>query len=67
MSRVNGFFVTLESDIKEEHTKSIQDALSMIQGVASVDPNPSDVSVHIAKKRMKLEVTNSLMAIIDNL
>jgi hypothetical protein len=59
--RVKGFTVTLERDIRVDDVEIITNAISMIKGVASVEPSISNIDDQMARDRVKSEVREKLM------
>ena len=62
--RHSGYIVVLESDIREDDSQNVINAIRMIKGVISVDPIISNVEIHIAKTRVKLEIAESLNSVL---
>lgn len=46
-----GYLVTLAADIRKDDAEAVVNAISMVKGVLSVTPVPSDVLLHIAQER----------------
>jgi hypothetical protein len=66
-TRIKGFTVALEKDIREDDCKHIVDAIMMVKGVLSVDGIESDSSDYITKSRIKREIATSLYEFIDEI
>lgn len=54
--RIKGFTVTLEKDIREDDVEVITQAISMIKGVANVEPSISTIEDQFARQRVKSEL-----------
>ena len=64
--RFNGFFVTLEKDIREDDAKAIMDAISQLRGVINVAGNASDFSEHVAQRRIRHELISKMLDMLTN-
>jgi hypothetical protein len=51
--RVNGFFVTLDENIREDNAQSTIEAIKHIKGVLTVKANISDISEHVVSERLR--------------
>jgi hypothetical protein len=51
--RVNGFFVTLDENIREDNAQSTIEAIKHIKGVLTVKANISDISEHVVSERIR--------------
>lgn len=56
-----GYIVTLEEDIRADDAQNTIRALSMVRGVASVEPVVSDVAVQIAEARASTKFLRKLL------
>jgi len=54
--RIKGFTITLERDIRVDDVEFIQQAISMIRGVAHVEPSVSTHEDHMNRERIKFEL-----------
>lgn len=54
-SRVAGFVVTLDRDVKDEDRDAVLTALRMVKGVLSVKPVEASCDLHIAQERASRE------------
>jgi len=62
--RVNGFFVTLDEDMRIDDAEAIMHAIRMVRRVADVSPNVTDPSDWVAKTRVRSELTKKLLDVI---
>lgn len=62
--RIKGFTVTLEKDVKEEGAEIILQALSMIKGVADVEPIETTYEDHMNRERVKWELRDKFIKFI---
>lgn len=58
--RYNALTVVLERDIREDDAELLINAIRMLRGVLSVNPNVSDLQDHVAIMRVKRELTQKL-------
>lgn len=65
--RYNAVVVTFEKDIRDDDAETIINAIRMIKGVLDVNPNVSDVNMHVAQTRAKIEIINKLYDLIKSL
>ena len=65
MSRVKGFTVTLERDIKQEDFQRVLEAVEMINGVLHVEPVLTTGQDHITRMRLKNDITRNILKLID--
>ena len=63
--RLSAFIVVLESDMREDDAQAILDAIGMIRGVHSVEPHVSDVGELVSRSRIKHEILNRLMDMVQ--
>lgn len=64
--RINGFYVALERDIRDDDFESIEQAVRMIKGVIDVEVNVVDIDAHVAEKRANRAWTDRLYQLIDS-
>jgi hypothetical protein len=62
--RVNGFFVTLDKDIREDDAVAIRRAILMVRHVIDVQPHISDFEDHVAKQRVRKDLGRKIWDII---
>ncbi|MCY1741181.1 hypothetical protein [Ensifer sp. SL37] len=62
--RHSGYFVTLETDIREDDASEILSAIRMIKGVLTVDPHIGNPSDQIAIARVKREMSEKIISIV---
>jgi hypothetical protein len=62
--RVNGFFVVLEQDIREDDAEATIAAIKQIRGVLSVKPNVGGFDEYIAEMRVRSELTDALLKVL---
>ncbi len=65
MSRIKGFTVTLERNIKQEDFQRIQEAVEMIVGVQHVEPVLATGKDHIVRMRLKNDITRNILKLIN--
>lgn len=58
--RYNALTVVLDRDIREDDSELLINAIRMLRGVLSVNPNVSDLQDHVAIMRVKQELTQKL-------
>jgi len=63
-SRVKGFTVTLEEDIRIDDVQAILNAVRMIKGVVHVEPSITTSNDHIIQQRLKYELSDKLLGFI---
>ncbi len=63
-TRLKGFVITLEKDLREDDAEGLKKALGMVRGVRSVDPIPANVNDHIAEVRVRHELGSKLMDVL---
>lgn len=66
-NRYNAVVVTFERDIRDDDAEAIINAIRMIKGVVDVDPNVSDINMHVAETRVKIELTNKLYDVLKSM
>lgn len=60
----SGVLVTFEKDIRKDDAQSLINAIKMIKGVISVDPQISDYEHLMAKSQAKHELIQSLFQVL---
>lgn len=63
-NRVNGLFVALDRDIREDDVEVIMNAIRMIKGVADVDKNVVNDTDYFARTKIRNELEISLIKAI---
>lgn len=63
--RVNALTVVLRTDMRDDDAQSTIAAILQLRAVLSVTPNVADVSDHVARQRVKFEVTNKLLGALE--
>ena len=58
--RYNALTVVLDRDMREDDAEHLINAIRMLRGVLSVNPNVSDLQDHVAIMRVKRELTQKL-------
>ena len=64
-TRLKGFTITLEKDIREDDVEILIQTLKMIKGVVSVKPIESDVTDLMARERVKSEIRDKFWKFYD--
>jgi len=62
--RIKGFVVTLDKDYRTDDVEEIRKALLMVKGVLSVDASVAELSDHMNRSRIRLELTDKLFAVL---
>lgn len=62
--RIQAFVVVLDHDIRDDDAQKTRDALAQIKGVAVVSPDVVDLSDHVARERIRLELSEKLWAVL---
>lgn len=62
--RINGFYVTLEKNIREDDVRPLMDAMKHMKGVMTVEPQVSDWAEHIAYERVRRELGSELLDVL---
>ena len=66
--QINGVFVALEKDMREDEIEHLMNALRMIKGVQDVTTNPSAFATDfVIRSRLKSELSEKLYAIVKEL
>lgn len=63
--RINGFTVVLSKDIREDDFEALKNAVLMLKGVVSIEPNVVNATDYIAKMQSKSEIKSKLYDFID--
>ncbi len=53
--RYNGFFVTLEADVRSDDAEPILNAIRQIRGVLDVRPNVRSIEQYVVEQRVRRE------------
>lgn len=65
-SRVQGFIVSLENDMREDDAREIVKAISMLRGVLNVEPVRADeFGEVVTKARLRQEVLAALLPVFE--
>jgi hypothetical protein len=64
--RYNALTVVLDRDIREDDAELLVNAIRMLRGVLSVNPNVSDLQDHVATMRVKCELTQKLYDVLKD-
>lgn len=64
--RLNALTIVLENNIREDDAQALISAISMLRGVLSVDVNVADINAHVAEKRVRREVLDSLIKLANS-
>jgi hypothetical protein len=62
-TRLKGFVVTLEHDIREDDAEQVLRALSMVRGVVGVKPIVSDPGDMIIRSRVTAEIYQKIFEV----
>ncbi|HET8706570.1 MAG TPA: hypothetical protein VFM46_09740 [Pseudomonadales bacterium] len=62
--RVNGLFVTLSEDMREDDAKPLIDAICRLRGVAAVGVRVTEFSDTIAQIRVRNELSSKLLDVL---
>ena len=62
-----GYIVTLATDIREDDAEGTLNALRMVRGVISVEPVVSNIEVHIAEERTRIEFVTKIYEFLRTL
>jgi hypothetical protein len=63
-NRVNGLFIALEHDIREDDVEVIMNAIRMVKGVADVEKNVVNHTDYFARTKIRNELEISLIKAI---
>jgi hypothetical protein len=64
--KINGVFVTLEHDLRDEQADYLLNAIRMIKGVIKVAPNVVDHGeAYVAEVRVRSELSSKLFAVLN--
>lgn len=64
-NRLKGFYVVLESDVREDDAEPILNALRMVKGVLSVDPVETAPVDHFERTRIEMEFREKLWKALE--
>lgn len=64
--RIKGFVVTLDKDYRVDDVEEIRRALLMVKGVLSVESSVADISDHMNRERVRLELHEKLFAVLHS-
>lgn len=65
-SRVSGFVVTLDKDMREDDAQEIVKAISLLRGVALVEPVGSDLlAEQVTTARVRQQVVTALLSVFE--
>jgi len=65
-SRVSGFVVTLEKNLREDDAQEIANAISLLRGVTLVSPVESDpLAEQVTTARVRQQVVTALLSVFD--
>lgn len=65
--RLKGVTVTFKTDIREDDAEATINAIRMIKGVLSVDPIMANYQDHVARVRLKHEISDKLYKVIEEI
>lgn len=65
--RFHSLTVVLDQNIREDDAESLINAISMIKGVLSVSGNASDLSEHVARQRLVIDLRQRLWTLADEI
>ena len=65
--RIKGLTVTLDQDYRDDDVEEIVNAIAMIRGVAHVALHVTDVDDHMARQRVRHEISADLITLHDKL
>jgi hypothetical protein len=63
-NRFSSVTVVLEHDMGDDEAEALLAAIRHLRGVLSVTANVSDISDHVAQKRVRYELGQQLMAVV---
>jgi hypothetical protein len=64
-TRIKGFTITLEKDLREDDIEELVTALRMVRGVASVDPLEKGTEDDMARARVYYELRDKFYEFIN--
>lgn len=64
--RIKGFVVTLDKDYRVDDVEEIRRALLMVKGVLSVDSSVADISDHMNRERVRIELHEKLFQVLHS-
>lgn len=62
--KINSFTVVLDEDISEEQAEKIKSAMMQIKGVIDVSNNVTDIGLHTATQRVRLDIAKKIMDVV---
>lgn len=65
-TRLKGFTVALEQDIREDDAEAIKNAIESLRYVQAVKPIEADSTDWINRSRIKMELTEKLYAVLKD-
>ena len=65
-TRLKGFNVALEQDIREDDAEAIKNAIESLRYVQAVKPIEADSTDWINRSRIKMELTEKLYAVLKD-
>jgi hypothetical protein len=65
-TRLKGFTVALEQDIREDDAEAIKNAIEALRYVQAVKPIEADSEDWINRKRIKMELQEKLFSVLED-
>lgn len=65
-TRLHGFTVVFEKDIREDDAEELKKAISLLKGVIRVEPIEADIATHIARVRTHYDLANRLWEVLKD-
>lgn len=65
--RFHSLTVVLDQNIRDDEAEDLMTAIGMIKGVVSVAGNVSDLSEHVARQRLVIELRRKLWDLAEDL
>lgn len=63
--RINGLYVILEKDIREDDVEDLVNAIRLLRGVLKVETHVADFDEAIARARVRSELTGKLWDVLN--
>jgi len=63
-TRLKGFLVTLEDDIREDDAEPLKQAIETLRGVHSCVPVPTNCEDYMARDRARMELEKKLFDVL---
>jgi hypothetical protein len=63
-TRLKGFLITLDDDIRDDDAKPIREAIEMIRHVQSCVPIPTNADDYMARDRARMELEKKLFDVL---